>query len=86
VKRANEIVSYFKCKACDKFWRIVDAPEDKKSWFCPWCGLGQMEDPEHKPQDVPAWDQAQELKKTLEEASKELEKLFGEFGDIFKKK
>lgn len=82
-----EIVTHFQCKGCENFWWVVDAPtpEVKKSWFCPWCGLGQMVEPEIKPQDVPEWKHAQELKKTLDEASKELEKLFGEFGNIFKK-
>ncbi len=79
MKRASEIVSYFKCKNCCNFWRIADAPDEKKNWFCPWCGIAQAEDNED-------CANPQELQKTLDDASKELEKLFSELGNLFKKK
>lgn len=85
MKRINEILTRLQCKSCDKCWCVFDAPTEKKSWFCPWCGLGQIEEPDNL-QDVPEYDHVQELKITLNEATKELEKLFGEFGNIFKKK
>jgi len=33
-----ERLVHFSCSACKKWWSIGDAPEDKKEWFCPWCG------------------------------------------------
>lgn len=37
-KISKETLYHFSCKECHKWWSIGDAPEDKKDWFCPWCG------------------------------------------------
>lgn len=80
-------MSYFKCNLCRNFWRIAEAPVEKNNWFCPWCGHGQDEE---KSADVPQNDgPVQEIKKNLEVAGKELERLLAELnelGDMFKKK
>ena len=39
--KSTEILAHFSCISCDKWWSIGDAPEDKKEWFCPWCGEKQ---------------------------------------------
>jgi rubrerythrin len=37
---AIEFLSHFRCSKCDKWWSIGDAIlEDRKDWFCPWCGV-----------------------------------------------
>jgi len=34
-----EKLIHFQCDHCEKWWSIGDAPiEEKKEWFCPWCG------------------------------------------------
>ena len=34
-----EKLVHFQCDHCQKWWSIGDAPiEEKKEWFCPWCG------------------------------------------------
>lgn len=34
-----EKLIHFQCDHCQKWWSIGDAPiEEKKEWFCPWCG------------------------------------------------
>lgn len=88
MKRSTEILSHFQCKACDKWWSVGDAPADKKTWFCPWCGLGQMED-DVVPQNagkVPEADYAAELSKAWDEAGEEMKKFFTNFEHLFKKK
>ncbi len=37
-KVSVEKLSHFQCVNCNKWWGIGDAPEDKKEWYCPWCG------------------------------------------------
>ncbi|HEX8993629.1 MAG TPA: hypothetical protein VF803_00055 [Candidatus Paceibacterota bacterium] len=37
--RSVERLHHFRCKTCDKWWSVGDAPEDKHAWFCPWCGV-----------------------------------------------
>jgi hypothetical protein len=36
--RIVENLAHFLCDHCSKWWAIGDAPEDKKEWYCPWCG------------------------------------------------
>lgn len=36
--RTIENLHHFRCKECNKWWTIGDAPECKINWFCPWCG------------------------------------------------
>ena len=36
--RSLEKIHHFKCKFCDKWWSVGDAPVSKKIWFCAWCG------------------------------------------------
>jgi protein-arginine kinase activator protein McsA len=38
MKTSIERLVHFLCDYCKKWWSIGDATEDKKSWFCPWCG------------------------------------------------
>lgn len=86
MNRSVESLSHFQCESCDKWWSIGDAPLDKKSWYCPWCGHQNYEHEEQKTGPVPEWDHAKDFLKTLEDAAKEMEKLFGPFKDVFKKK
>lgn len=41
-KKSVEILHHFSCGKCKKWWSIGDATKDKKEWFCPWCGEGNM--------------------------------------------
>lgn len=36
--RITENISHFSCISCEKKWSVVDAPKEKTTWFCPWCG------------------------------------------------
>ena len=36
-----ERLTHFRCASCQYWWSIGDAPENKKTWFCPWCGQKQ---------------------------------------------
>jgi len=38
-KRTVEKINHFSCAKCGKWWSVGDAPEKKKKWFCPWCGM-----------------------------------------------
>jgi hypothetical protein len=38
MKQAIEQLTHFQCGACEGWWSIGDAPDDKETWFCPWCG------------------------------------------------
>lgn len=44
MKRFIEKLSHFLCDKCNKWFSIGDAPEDKKNWFCPWCGCELIEE------------------------------------------
>jgi rRNA maturation endonuclease Nob1 len=37
-KKSVESLTHFICAKCRKWWTIGDAPPEKDSWFCPWCG------------------------------------------------
>lgn len=37
-KKCVERLTHFSCAHCDKWWTVGDAPEERKNWFCPWCG------------------------------------------------
>ena len=37
-KTSIEKLVHFQCSDCNKWWTIGDAPDDKKEWYCPWCG------------------------------------------------
>jgi rRNA maturation endonuclease Nob1 len=51
-KISREILYHFQCEQCQKWWSISDAPVDKKSWYCPWCGtLQTFEKINHPPVD-----------------------------------
>lgn len=38
-----EKVYHFRCRACDRWWSIADAPGNpgEREWWCPWCGERQ---------------------------------------------
>jgi len=36
-----ERLVHFHCAYCKKWWSIGDAPREKTTWFCPWCGKEQ---------------------------------------------
>lgn len=36
--KSKEIIFHFLCEKCSKWWSVGDAPEEKNTWFCPWCG------------------------------------------------
>jgi phage FluMu protein Com len=36
--RSIEKLNHFRCKDCNKWWSVGDAPEGKENWWCPWCG------------------------------------------------
>jgi hypothetical protein len=38
-----ERMYHFRCKACERWWSIADAPGNpaEREWYCPWCGLHQ---------------------------------------------
>ncbi|MDO8584503.1 MAG: hypothetical protein Q7R85_00050 [bacterium] len=40
--RSVEELHHFSCAACKKWWTVADAPENKREWFCPWCGNVQQ--------------------------------------------
>ena len=37
-KRSVEALSHFNCGTCKKWFSIGDAPTDRNSYYCPWCG------------------------------------------------
>lgn len=37
-KRTTENLNHFSCSICSKWWTIGDAPSERESWYCPWCG------------------------------------------------
>jgi len=87
MKRSVEILSHFRCDGCDKWWTVGDAPADKKTWYCPWCAKLNTEPEDKKNEgDVPEWNSVADSLAALGEAAKEMEKLFGPFKDILKKK
>lgn len=85
MKRSVEILTHFNCGACQKPWSVDDAPAEKKQWWCPWCGAANAESEPKNVGPVPEADYLFEMKKSLEEAGTELEKLFGSFKDVFKR-
>jgi len=77
MKRSIEKLSHFQCGACNKWWSVGDAPQDKKEWYCCWCGhhCKEVEDiPEGKFPDV------EQFKKMADELQSELGKLASMFG------
>jgi DNA-directed RNA polymerase subunit RPC12/RpoP len=38
IDRSIENLNHFRCKNCNKWWSIGDAPKEKEEWWCPWCG------------------------------------------------
>lgn len=40
---SEEIIFHFRCGVCDRWWSVGDAPQVKKEWFCPWCGVKQKD-------------------------------------------
>ncbi|MGF0068419.1 hypothetical protein [Candidatus Spyradosoma sp. SGI.093] len=46
-----EKLSHFRCGRCGGWFSIGDAPEDRATWFCPWCGNRETH---AKAPDVPA--------------------------------
>lgn len=87
MNRTIEHLSHFQCDACEKWWSIGDAPEDKKKWYCPWCGKlhDEMKVPDNLG-DMPVGAGPAELKKAVEEAAAEMMKLFGPIQEFLKKK
>ena len=41
-KKSTEILTHFQCSECNRWWSIGDCDQDRKEWFCPWCGFKQM--------------------------------------------
>ncbi|OGZ15685.1 MAG: hypothetical protein A3J08_01380 [Candidatus Lloydbacteria bacterium RIFCSPLOWO2_02_FULL_51_11] len=40
-QRKIEKLSHFSCGVCKKWWSVGDAPEKRRTWYCPWCGAKQ---------------------------------------------
>lgn len=38
-----EKMFHFRCRACNRWWSIADAPGNpaEREWYCPWCGTQQ---------------------------------------------
>ncbi|MCB0277468.1 MAG: hypothetical protein KDI06_21825 [Calditrichaeota bacterium] len=47
-KKSEELLTHFNCEKCRKWWSIGDAPRDRESWYCPWCGHYQEVEEEGK--------------------------------------
>ena len=33
-----ELLVHFQCSGCLGWWTVGDAPNDRLTWNCPWCG------------------------------------------------
>ena len=42
----NEFIRHFTCGMCGKWFAIGDAPKDRNTWSCPWCGIEQAFTPD----------------------------------------
>lgn len=90
MKRSIEKLSHFECASCQKWWSVGDAPEDKKTWYCAWCGHSNTEEesppkPEEQSFNYFGTEEALKWLQTLDDALKLQIVKFGKFNKDFSK-